>query len=477
MNACVENVGPVTAAPPAAQGESAHARAALNNMSAPDKKPLEALPATAPSEKASAPAEKRSWFSTNWLGFGKARRAKEMPHIVHVDVDAFFASVEQLLNPKLRGKPVLVGRGVVASASYEAKFRGVKTAMTFRDALRICPKAIVVPGQYEHYADFAERVRGILETYTPAVETAALDDFYLDFAGTERLYPDFEATLRRLQAEIFGRTGLSVSVGAGATKVVASIASRLQRPRGFRIVAPGMEEEFLAPLAAEKLHGIGHVHAEALAERGVSTIAQLRLIPKPVLQATFGEAIGKQIWERARGLDGREVLLPSTPKSISRETTIEGGTIDTEFLGGLLEYLSERLAKALREHGKQARTIGVRLRYVDHYSANQTLRLARPSNDERELLAAAKDLFAKLFARRVAVRLVGVNVTNLDADRRQTELFDADANRRWFLNREVDRVRGRYGWNAVFYGKGLELREHYLTKENGLVLSTPCLSR
>ena len=119
-----------------------------------------------------------------------------------------------------------------------------------------------------------------------------------------------------------------------------------------------------------------------MAERGVSTIAQLRLIPKPVLQATFGEAIGQQIWERARGLDGREVLLRSTPKSISRETTIEGGTIDTEFLGGLLEYLSERIAKALREHGKQARTIGVRLRYVDHYSANQTLRLARPSNDD-----------------------------------------------------------------------------------------------
>jgi len=413
----------------------------------------------------------------NWLGLGKSRAAKETPHIVHVDVDAFFASVEQVLNPKLRGKPVLVGRGVVASASYEAKFHGVKTAMSFRDALRICPKAIVVPGQYEHYADFAERVRGILETYTPAVETAALDDFYLDFAGTERLYPDFEATLRRLQAEILGRTGLSVSVGAGRTKVVASIASRLERPRGFRIVAPGTEEDFLAPLPVEKLHGVGHIHAGTLAERGVSTIGQLRQIPKPVLVATFGEAIGQQIWERARGLDGREVLLPSTPKSISRETTIEGGTIDTEFLGGLLEYLSERIGKTLRGYGKQARTMGVRLRYVDQYSAHQTLRLARPTNDERELLVAAKDLFTKLFARRVAIRLVGVSVTNLEIDRRQNELFDTDANRRWYLNREVDRVRGRYGWNAVFYGKGLELREHYATKENGLVLSTPCLSR
>src|SRR5207244_6980134 len=162
-------------------------------------------------------------------------------------------------------KPVLVGRGVVASASYEAKFRGVRTAMSFREALRICPKAVVVPGQYEHYADFAERVRRILETYTPAVETAALDDFYLDFAGTERLYPDYEATLRRLQSEIFARTGLNVSIGAARTKVVASIASRLQRPRGSRMVAPGEEESFLTPLPLEKLHGIGHVHAGARA--------------------------------------------------------------------------------------------------------------------------------------------------------------------------------------------------------------------
>ncbi|HKV24280.1 MAG TPA: DNA polymerase IV [Candidatus Acidoferrum sp.] len=406
-----------------------------------------------------------------------ARSPKSIPNIVHVDVDAFFASVEQVLNPKLRGKPVLVGRGVVASASYEAKAQGVKTAMNFRDALRICPKAIVVPGQYEHYADYAERVRRILETFTPAVETAALDDFYLDFSGTERLYPNYEAALRRIQSDVLEQTGLGVSIGAARTKVVASIASRIERPRGFRMIAPGAEEEFLTPLPVEKLHGIGHVHAGMLAERGISTIGELRRVPRPVLEAAFGEVIGGQIWERARGLDGREVLLPSTPKSVSRETTVEGGTIDTEFLGGLIEYLSERIGSTLREYGRQARTIGLRIRYVDHFSAHQTMRLPRPSNDERELLAAARGLFAKSFTRRVAVRLVGVNVINLEPDRRQNELFDTDANRRWYLNRGLDSVRGRYGWNAVFYGNGLELREHYATKPNGLVLSTPCLSR
>src|SRR6266699_4503786 len=254
-------------------------------------------------------AEKNPWSAWAWLGTCKnssRKIPKPIPNIVHVDVDAFFASVEQVLNPKLRGKPVLVGRGVVASASYEAKFLGVRTAMSFREALRICPKAVVVPGQYEHYAEFAERARRILESFTPTVETAALDDFYLDFRGTERLYPDFAAALRRLQASVYEGTGLSVSIGAATTKVVAAIASRLERPRGFRIVEPGSEEEFLAPLPVEKLHGIGHAHAKLLEERGIATIGQLRQVPRPALEAAFGEAIGRQIWERARGLDRSE---------------------------------------------------------------------------------------------------------------------------------------------------------------------------
>src|SRR5438477_8736842 len=447
-----------------------------------------AIAGSSETPRTETPAEKNPWPAWAWLGTCRTREEKNLgpedpsysvriPNIVHVDVDAFFASVEQVLNPNLRGKPVLVGRGCVASASYEAKFLGVKTAMGFREAMRVCPQAIVVPGQYEHYADFAERVRRILETYTPAVETAALDDFYLDFAGTGRLYPDYEATLRRLQSEIFARTGLSVSIGAARTKVVASIASRLERPRGFRMIAPGEEETFLTPLPVEKLHGIGHVHAGALSERGIATIGELRQVPKPALQAAFGEAIGLQIWERARGLDGREVLLPSTPKSVSRETTIEGGTIDTEFLSGLIEYLSERIGSTLREYGKQARTIGLRIRYVDQFSAHQTVRLTKPTNDERELLSAAKDLFGKLFTRRVAVRLAGVSVHNLETDKRQHELFDTNANRRWYLNRGLDSVRGRYGGKSVWYGKGIEMCEHYATKPNGLVLSTPCLTR
>jgi DNA polymerase IV len=397
--------------------------------------------------------------------------------IVHVDVDAFFASVEQLLEPRLRGKPVLVGRGVVASASYEAKARGVRTAMTFRRALELCPEAVVVAGAYEHYARSAECIRAMLDRFAPAVEQAALDDFYLDCTGTERLYPDFPATLRGLQRGIERELGLSVSVGAASSKLVASVASRLERPRGFRIVPPGAEAEFLAPLAVEKLCGVGPVHAAALASRGIGTVGELRRLPVEALEAAFGCVLGRQLWERARGLDPRPVAAPAIPKSVSRETTIEGGTIDPEFLAGLVEYLVERIAATLRRYARQARALTLRLRYADAYAAARSARLAPPTNDEKSLLAAALEIFHALHARRVAIGWIGVSVANLAPDERQNELFDPRANRRSYLNRGIDRVRERFGWNAVFYGKGLELRRHYAAKPTGLVLSTPCLSR
>jgi DNA polymerase-4 len=391
--------------------------------------------------------KKRWWVPAIWHEFGKVRVARKSPHIVHVAVDELFASVEQVLNPKLRGKGVLVGRGVVASASGEAKFHGVKIGMNVIDAVRLCPKAIVEPGQYEYYAEFAERVRRILETYTPTVETAALNDFYLDFADSGRLYADFEGTLRRLQAEVLGRTGLNVSAGAGRTKVVASIASRLEQPGGLRIVPPGTEETFLAPLPVDKLRNIGRAQAVALADYGVTTIGHLRRIPKPVLAEAFGEEVGERMWKSARGLDGHK--SPRESAGVLRETSIEGGATDRELLGELLEYLSERIGAALREQGKQAGTVGVRVRYADHSYAQQSIRLVCPTNNERELQVVARDLFAQVVARGVAVRQLGVTVANLEPERREKERSDAQESRRRYANREMDSVPGSYGWNAV----------------------------
>jgi len=394
-----------------------------------------------------AEARKQWWVPRGWHEAARVQAARKTPHMVHVKVDELFASVEQVLNPKLRGKAVLVGRGVVASASGEAKVLGARAGMKLIDAARLCPNAIIVPGHYEQYAEFAERVRQILETYTPAVETAGMNDFYLDFADSGRLDANLAGTLRRLQAEVLGRTGLKVGVGAGRTKVVASIASRLEASGGLRIVAPGEEEAFLAPLAVDKLENIGRAHAVALADYGVMTIGELRRIPKPVLTEAFGAEIGEQMWRSARGLDGGKSRPEA--KRVVRETRIEGGSTDRELLGGLLKYLSERISAALRERGDRAGTVGVRVEYASHSSAQQSVRLVCPTNDEHELRVAAKELFTKVVARGVAVRQVGVSVTHLGPERREKERFDAPERWRGYVKREGDSVRGGYGWNAV----------------------------
>ncbi|HXM96844.1 MAG TPA: DNA polymerase IV [Candidatus Dormibacteraeota bacterium] len=402
-----------------------------------------AVPNQGGSEPINPEPKKVSGSLARWFGFSKSRTGK-IANIVHVNLDGFFASVEQVLNPKLRSKPVLVGPGVVVATSYEAKLCGVKIGMTFREALSICPEAIIVPADYACYADFAERVRSILESYTPVVETGNQDDFYLDFAGVEDLYPDYEGTLRRMQYEILCRTGLSVSIGAGRTKVVASTASRLHRRSGLQLVAPGEEEAFLRPLPTEKIHGIGQVHSAMLAKRAITTVGELRRVPKSALQAVFGDAIGKQIWERALGLDGNELRQRSSSECISREATIEGGDFDRERLAGLIRYLSKRVGSALCENGKHAHTVGLRVRYVDDFSVYEVVRI-RPSSDEREILDAAGSLFAKLCTRRVPVGLIGVTAKHFDAYQSPQALADKDGQP--YLGCGINSVSGGYGWN------------------------------
>lgn len=348
---------------------------------------------------------------------------------VHVDVDAFFASVEQILHPEWRGRPVLVGRGVVASASYEAKARGVTTAMSFTRALRLCPDAVVAAGKYETYADFGRRLKHLLNDFSPAVEMASLDDFYLDMTGTDRLFPHFRRTLAELQQQVNRQLGLTVSLGVATNKTAASIASRLHRPRGFVLVPPGAEAEFLAALPVEKLSGVGHSHRRTLQERGVSTIGELRRLPLELLAATFGEAVGRQLYERARGVDPRPVETARVPRSVSRETTIEKGAVDTEFLGALLEYLAERVGATLRAQQLQARTLLLRLRYTDELDAHRSMPLEAGINDSKALAAAAGALLGALFTRRVAVRWIGLTVTHLVPESLQNHLFDRQANR------------------------------------------------
>jgi DNA polymerase IV len=400
-----------------------------------------------PSREQSGPEPREtSGGLARWFGFKRSRTSK-IPNIVHVNLEGFFASVEQVLNRKLRRKPVLVGPGIVASASYEAKLCSVKIGMTFPDALRICPTAITVSGEYDAYADFAERVRGILESHTSAVESGSQDDFFLDFAGGARRYPDYPGTLRRMQCEILGRTGLSVSIGAGRSKVVAATASQLQLPSGLRVVVPGEEEAFLAPLPAEKIYGIGPVYGATLVEHGVATVGELCQVPKPALQALFGEAIGKQIWERARGLDGKGLPERASAEFISRETTVEGSGVDREFFATLIRYLGKRVSSALRENGKQAHAVGLRVRYVNDFSAHESVRI-HATSDEGKILDAANELFTKLWTRGLPLRLISVTTKCVDDCKRLGELESKEATDHAYPGDGVNSVNGDYGWNV-----------------------------
>lgn len=227
------------------------------------------------------------------------------PNIVHVHIDGFFAAVEQALRPKLRGKLVLIGRDRVISASYEARLLGISAGMPVECALAFCPAAAVVPARSERYTEFSERLRAILETFAPAVDPDSQHGFYLSFFGSPLLQGDFAGTLRRLQLEILKLAGLNVSIGAAKSKVAAAVASRLERPGGVRIVAPGSEGAFLDALPVEALNGLQTIDGRDLRSRGISTVGELRRVPRPSLELAFGKGLGRQIWHHARGLDAR----------------------------------------------------------------------------------------------------------------------------------------------------------------------------
>ena len=354
----------------------------------------------------------RPTASTAPLGTKPAANcAGPMPSAVHVSLDSFFASVEQVLNPKLLGRPVLVGRKALASFSAEARMMGVRPTMTTAEALELCPNAIVLPGRYNKYAEFAEKVRQILETYTPAVEAGSRDNFYLDFGKGQLIDRNFRGTLLRLQMDVFDQTGLSISVGAAGTKVVAEIASKIDGPRGFRIVPPITEAEFIAPLPIERLPGLGTQYTSLLAAGGVQTIAALRRVPRQALIAALGEALGERVWNAARGRDFSNKLSAAPRSSISRETTIEGGTTDPEHLKQMIGYLCDRVSATLHESGRVAGSIGLTIAYVDQYSAKQSLRVLKPTAVNLDLQEAARNLCKNLFTRPAKVHRIRLEVS------------------------------------------------------------------
>ena len=398
--------------------------------------------------------------------------------IAHLDIDAFFASVEQRLLPGLRGRPVAVGSGCIASCSYEARAFGLHAGMSLARARQLCPRLEVLPGSHSIYRCFAARIWELCRDFASGLETH-LDDAYLDLAGMERLHPDPSAALARLRRLVRSETGLAATVGIGPNRMLARLAGKTAKPDGLRLVAPGEAEDFLLGRPVGELPGIGPRSAELLLRLNVRTIRDLRALPEAALTAMFGRN-GSAFFERARGRDSRPVHAREVPKTISRETTFHRETADPAGIRAMLHYLVERAMKAVRELGLEARAVGVGLRYSDFKGADGGHRLPAPTDLEGPVYAAALELLAGLHSRRVALRHVGVTLSGLaPRDESQMLLFapEAAVARDERLARAVDDIRRKFGFSAITAGPSLDLLGSLRQDANGYVLRTPCLTK
>jgi len=400
------------------------------------------------------------------------------PHLVlHVDIDAFFAAIEQQRNPALRGKPVIVGAGVIASCSYEARRFGLKAGMTLTEAKRRCPQAVILDGHAQIYRCFAETIFARCRDLSPAVETY-LDEAYCDLSGTERLHGDVLAAARAMKDAIRAETGLTVTCGIGPNRMLAKLIGKTVKPDGLALIAAEDADAFLRERPIEQLAGVGHAHAKTLRSMNLLTIGALRALPVETLEALFG-VVGRLLYERCRGRDTAPVNVREIPLSISRETSFHRDTAEPAMLDGMIEYLVGRACHAARELGLRARTIGVRLRYQDGEGAEQERSLRSPSEADPVVLEVALVLMRKLFTRRVALHALGLTLSNfIPAAGEQGALFDErEAGRRAALYRAFDRVRGAYGHGVLVSGRALHLKGKLAEDRHGFVLRTPSLTK
>ncbi|MBI3857298.1 MAG: DNA polymerase IV [Planctomycetes bacterium] len=392
--------------------------------------------------------------------------------VMHIDVDAFFASVEQLRDPRLRGKPVAVGNGVVASPSYEARKRGVTTAMPIHQAKRICPELVVLDGRHDVYRCFTEATWEICRRYAPELETF-LDEAFADFSGTAEACPDLLGLGARIQREIREEVGLPVTIGIAKNRMVSKLAAKTVKPNGLREIPEGQEEAFLLPLPIEKIAGMGPKTAALFHDMNIRTVREFREIPLATLEAMLGR-VGVSLHERARGEDSRPIHEREIPKQISRETSLEKATADRGELEGILFYLVDRAIRAIRKLGLRTRTMRIRIRYSDGEDAETSVSFPPTAFDE-EIQPLARKLLWKLYTRRVTVRFVGSGFSNFQAEEGQLELF-SDASLARF-HAAVDAIRDKFGHGAIVAGRAIELLGKLPHDAYGYVLRTPSLTK
>jgi DNA polymerase-4 len=371
--------------------------------------------------------------------------------ILHADLDAFYASVEVLDDPSLRGKPVIVGgdrgtRGVVMAASYEARSFGVHSAMPIRTASSLCPTGVFLPGRPDRYRDLSRQVMRIFASYTPQVEPISLDEAFLDVTASRDAFGDGEAIAHKIKQRVLDEVGLVVSVGVATNKLCAKVASDLRKPDALVVVPPGGEAAFLAPLPVSRLWGVGPQSRQALADYGVTTIGQLAALADGTLRRRFGTH-GQDLALRARGIDPAPVVTSQAPKSIGHELTFNRDVDDPVRLEATLLDLAESVASRLREHHMAAGAVQLKLRYEGFETLTRQMPVPRQTRESEPLYAAGVALLRKTLIRDRAVRLIGLTAINL-TDVQQLTLFD-EPDKTDRITASIDAVRERFGEKAI----------------------------
>jgi DNA polymerase-4 len=394
----------------------------------------------------------------------------------HVDMDAFFVSVEELFDPSLKGKPVVVGgrpdeRGVVSAASYAARKFGVHSAMPLRTAHKLCPQAIFVPGHPDRYRDCSQQVYAVLQSFSPLVEMASIDEAYLDMTGTERLYGPPLRAAHLLHQRMKAETRLNCSVGIASSRLVAKITSDQAKPNGVLWVVPGQEAPFLAPLDVRKVPGVGKVTEKRLHEIGIRKVGDLARLDEKFLEQRFGKW-GMALAGKSRGLDAggwfdTEICADEGPKSISHEHTFHEDTNDMARIEPTLARLSEMVGRRLREHGLQARTIQLKLRYADFSTITRAHSVPRATQLDTEIFDEIRALFRQNWKPGAKVRLLGVHVSGWETGEEQLDLVTGERHERWKQAMEAaDRMRDRFGESAVSLAASMRGKFRERTHEN-----------
>jgi DNA polymerase-4 len=379
--------------------------------------------------------------------------------ILHVDLDAFFVSVELLERPDLRGRPVAVGghpdqRGVIASASYEARKSGVRSALPTRTAFQLCPELILLPGRHDLYEQHSRKVMTMLREITPQIEQISIDEAFLDITGTELRYGSPEQLARNLHDRIRDDFGLPCSIGVASNKLVAKIATEQAKPDNIRSVPAGEEAMFLAPLPVRALWGVGPKTAEILKRLGIETIGQIAQARSDVLAYRLGKNGADDLLRRAHGLDDSPVEDERIVKQISQETTFAKDISDAKRLRATILELSEGVGRRLREDDLSARTIAIKLRYGDFTTFTRQTTLPQPIDLDQDIFEQAWLLFQQHWTKR-AIRLIGVAARQLNPAARQLELFEQRDDRAERLTRTVDDIRHKYGAESLKRGSTL----------------------